>query len=154
MTLELLTYVVTFAVRSLYGAAGGKGSRTAATPLTGGVVGPHAGVKSAKPLLRGGSFSCAIGCPVVLSPRQLAVHGTRSTCSVPLVSIPTAARLSAAWCSTTPPCIRSPLGQPPFQLKKSPLTPIVVMRGETSRSIEVTVSRPVIVPFESNALRL
>src|SRR3954454_6704734 len=53
-----------------------------------------------------------------------------------------------------PPRISSPLGQPPVQLKKSPLTPTVVICGETARSIEETRSRPLIVPFESNGLSL
>jgi hypothetical protein len=39
-------------------------------------------------------------------------------------------------------------------LKKSPLTPIVVIWAETRRSIDETVSRPVIVPFESSGARL
>src|SRR5437870_11359713 len=48
----------------------------------------------------------------------------------------------------------SPLGQPPIQLKKSPLTLIVVICGDTRRSIDDTVSRPVIVSFESDGVTL
>ena len=102
----------------------------------------------------GGSFSCPSGYRIVLNPHQLALNGTRSTCSVPVESMPSVERLSAGWCSTVPPRMSNPLGQPPSQLKKSPLTPIVVSCDETRRSIDDTVSRPVIVSFESSGARL
>src|SRR5437763_15514298 len=68
--------------------------------------------------------------------------------------MPRAERLSAGWCSITPPRTRRPLGQPPTQLKKSPLTPIIVICDATRRSIDDTVSRPVIVSFDSNGVTL
>ena len=68
--------------------------------------------------------------------------------------MPTAARPSADWCSTMPARISSPLGQPPVQLKKSPLTPTVVICGDAARSIDDTRSRPLIVPFESSGVSL
>src|SRR5947207_2725498 len=45
-----------------------------------------------------------------------------------------------------------PLGQPPVQLKKSPLTPTVVIWGDAARSIDDTVSRPVIVPLDRSGV--
>src|SRR5919197_2228206 len=119
--------------RSVRGVAGGNGSSTTVVPLTPGVWPPHTGVNSATEFLRGGSFSCETGYQTPSGPCQRPYQGTRSACSVALVSMPTAARPSADWCSTTPPCINRPLGQPPFQLKKSPLIPTVVICDETVR---------------------
>ena len=153
-TLFVLTTPVTVPTRSRNGVVAGNGSITTATPFTGGVVAPHTGVKSAAEFPFGGSFSCEIGYASVLKPFQIALNETRSTCRFPEVSMPTDERLTLDWCSSTPPCISSPLGQPPSQLKKSPLTPIVVICDETCRSMDDTVSRPVIVPFESNGVRL
>src|SRR5947208_1639930 len=152
--LPLASTLVTVPVRSLRGAAGGNGSRTTIVPRANGVFDPHTGVKSATESLRAGSFSWATGFQIASAPCQRPYHGTRSACSVAVVSMPTAARPSADWCSTTPARMSSPLGQPPFQLKKSPLTPIVVICADASRSISETVSRPTIVPFESSGISL
>src|SRR6185312_13860977 len=112
--------------RSARGVAGGNGwSTIVVAPLTAGTSPPHTGVKSATAFLRGGSFSCETGYQTLSGPCQRPNHATRSACNVALVSMPTAARPSADWCSTTPDRISSPLGQPPVQLKKSPLTPTV-----------------------------
>ena len=122
--------------------------------LAAGVSPPHTGVKSAAALARGGSFSWASGYQTLSGPCQRPNHGTFSVCSIALESMPTAARPSADWCSTTPPCMSSPLGQPPVQWKKSPLTPTVVICGDASRSMDETVCRPMIVPFESSGVSL
>ena len=42
-----------------------------------------------------------------------------------------------------------PLGSPSFQVKRSALTPPMVALAEARLSIEVTVSRPSTVSFES-----
>ena len=68
--------------------------------------------------------------------------------------MPSADLFVAAWCSNTPSRMKRPLGQPPLQLKKSPFVPTVVICDETRRSIDDTVSRPVIVPFERSGARL
>src|SRR5262249_5637763 len=141
--------------RSVRGDAGGNGSSTTVTPfLTAGVLPPQTGVNSAAAFGRGGSFSCEIGYQAPSGPCQRPNHGTLAVCSVAPVSMPTAARPSADWCSTTLLRINSPLGQPPVQWKKSPLTPTVVICDDTSRSIADTVSRPMIVPFESSGVSL
>src|SRR5690349_6120409 len=145
----------TVPTRSVRGAAGGNGSSVTVTPLLAGATSPpQTGVKSAAAFARGGSFSCDTGYQTLSGPCQRPAHGTLSVCSVALVSTPTAARPSADWCSTTPPCISNPLGQPPVQWKKSPLTPTVVICADASRSIAETVSRPMIVPFESSGISL
>ena len=86
------SFLVSLSVR---GAAGGKGSRTTIVPRANGVFDPHTGVKSASEFLRAGSFSCATGFQTASAPCQRPYHGTRSACSVAVVSIPIAARPSA-----------------------------------------------------------
>src|SRR5213592_4834568 len=94
-TLLRLTIDVTVPVRSINGTVGGNGANTAANAFSGGVDGPHAGVNSAVELVRGGSFSWPIGYVRPLNPCQTAVNGTRSTCSSPDESTPTAERFVA-----------------------------------------------------------
>ena len=55
----------------------------------------------------------------------------------------------AEGCRATPLRIRTPLGRPSFQLKRSPLTPAMVAVDVSRFCIAVTFSRPAIDSFES-----
>ncbi len=85
-------------------------------------------------------------CPV---PCQVAFSPTRSTRSEPAASTPIDDRRMYGVAFSSPPWTRTPAGTP-SALLKSPLMPTVVAVFVASRRwIAVTVSLPMMVPFES-----
>jgi hypothetical protein len=138
------------AERTTFGVAAGKGaSTTSVVPLSGGVVGPHAGVYSVTGERDGGALRVnGRYWPV---PCQEPSRATRSTCNFPPESNPAADRPPIV------PALRKPLritmldGEPHLASKKSPLMPTTVVWPETSFSMSVSRSRPWTAPFERAA---
>ena len=83
------------------------------------------------------------------APCHVPTKETRRTSSVPSVSTPALERSSEGGLAIWPSRMRTPLGRPEENVKKSPLTPALVELVVVRRCIAVSVSVPVSVSFES-----
>jgi hypothetical protein len=142
-----VTYWVTTPVRGVFGVVGGSDWMIAcAPPFSPGVRAPHARVYNVVRFVRGSSLMPRIlRCP---DPCHVPAMRTRSTCSVPSVSMPIVERKSTGALSSTPPRMRPPVGCPSVKLKRSPLTLATVASADERFCIDVTRSRPRIELFE------
>ena len=116
-------------------------------PGTAGVAGPQACVYSAIPFPESGLLN-RLSVRRAPAPCQVPTNETLRTSSVPSVVTPALARSLDGGLATWPSLIRTPLGRPDANVKKSPLTPAVVAVGAIRRCIAVSVSVPVSVSFE------
>ena len=141
---------ITVPVRSANGAAGGNGSSTTSTvPLACGVAAPQTGVKSEMPCAPGRWLRplSALSGP---EPCHWPSIVTRSMIRLPSSVMPSVERFGCGGASSTPDCISIPLGRPSSNVKRSPLTPATFALDMARFCIDVTVSRPRSVSFESS----
>ena len=127
-------------------------STTSIVSFAAGVAAPQADVNSDTPSGPAGWLRPVIG-RRWLEPCQVAIIATRSTSRRPSFVTPTVERWGCGGVVITPEFMNIPSGVPSFQVKRSALTPPTVAVDERRFCIDVTVSRPTTVLFESTGWR-